>query len=296
MFRIHFCAGVLLLLSCKGTDGLTGPAGPQGPAGPEGPQGPPGTVDYSVAIANGTAAQGASFNVSGTGTIGSDLTVGGTISGNGAGIANLSASQISSGTLADARLSANVPLLSSNNSFSGSQTFGGNAFVSGTLTGGKVVSTSVQSAASAPSACDGAHAGDLYFNSAGNGLFYCDGSAWQPIERGTAVPIVDVRGIVTKTYADGLCPSPSLASYVPRSWAGQTGDAICASDSRGTKTCTAVKFVFVTSAGAFGPYTPFDRSCSAAIGNPWPWGADPALPDTFDAEWGRGDTFVVCCQ
>ena len=43
-----------------------------------------------------------------------------TISGNGAGLTNLSAANIASGSLADARLSANVPLLNANNTFSGS--------------------------------------------------------------------------------------------------------------------------------------------------------------------------------
>src|SRR5205823_4486294 len=44
----------------------------------------------------------------------------GTFSGNGANLATLNAANISSGTLADARLSANVPLLSISNRFVGS--------------------------------------------------------------------------------------------------------------------------------------------------------------------------------
>lgn len=60
-----------------GPQGMVGPAGPAGPAGPPGPQGQPGVVDYSRAIANGTAAQvGASFNIDGTGVIATALRVG----------------------------------------------------------------------------------------------------------------------------------------------------------------------------------------------------------------------------
>jgi hypothetical protein len=50
---------------------------------------------------------------------------GGTFSGNGAGLANLNGSQINSGTVADARLSANVALLNTNQTFTGSNSFTG---------------------------------------------------------------------------------------------------------------------------------------------------------------------------
>ncbi len=45
--------------------------------------------------------------------------------GNGAGVTNLNATQVSSGTLADQRLSSNVPLLNGTQSFSGSNYFSG---------------------------------------------------------------------------------------------------------------------------------------------------------------------------
>jgi hypothetical protein len=48
---------------------------------------------------------------------------GGTFFGNGGGLTNLSASQLTSGTLADARLSGNVALLNGNQTFTGSNTF-----------------------------------------------------------------------------------------------------------------------------------------------------------------------------
>ena len=46
-------------------------------------------------------------------------TLAGTISGNGAGLTNIAAGNVASGTLADARLSANVPLLNAVQTFSG---------------------------------------------------------------------------------------------------------------------------------------------------------------------------------
>lgn len=49
----------------------------------------------------------------------------GTFSGSGLGLTNLNASNISSGTLADARLSANVPLLNASQTFTGANTFSG---------------------------------------------------------------------------------------------------------------------------------------------------------------------------
>ena len=50
---------------------------------------------------------------------------GGTFSGNGANLANLSGSQLTAGTVADARLSANVALLNTNQTFTGSNSFTG---------------------------------------------------------------------------------------------------------------------------------------------------------------------------
>ena len=47
------------------------------------------------------------------------------LAGNGGGLTNLNASQLTSGTVADARLSANVPLLNAANTFSANQTVNG---------------------------------------------------------------------------------------------------------------------------------------------------------------------------
>jgi hypothetical protein len=66
------------------------------------------------------------FNISSSGstfsvpvTVNGNLTVSGTISGNGSSITSINASNVSSGTIADARLSSNVPLKNALNTFTG---------------------------------------------------------------------------------------------------------------------------------------------------------------------------------
>ena len=56
-----------------GAPGPTGQPGPVGEAGPEGPQGDAASVDPTKFIANGITPQGASFNVTGSGTVGTTL-------------------------------------------------------------------------------------------------------------------------------------------------------------------------------------------------------------------------------
>jgi hypothetical protein len=51
--------------------------------GPAGPQGPAGTVDYALTIRNGTATQTADFNITGNGTIGTNLSIAGNALVNG---------------------------------------------------------------------------------------------------------------------------------------------------------------------------------------------------------------------
>lgn len=62
-------------------------------------------------------AQTGSLNINGT-------AIAGQFQGGGMGLTNLDASNLASGVLIDARLSTNVPLLSSNNAFAGVNTFG----------------------------------------------------------------------------------------------------------------------------------------------------------------------------
>lgn len=108
--------------------------------------------------------------------------------------------------------------------------------------------------------------------------------------------VFNVRSIVDKTKADSYCTAPATAIYVPRSFLGKTGDTICAADARNKITCAAVKYVYVTEDNSFGSYPTYDLKCSDPVPNAWPWGEDYPFPDTLGAEWGHGNTFVVCCR
>jgi hypothetical protein len=77
------------------------------------------------------------------------VTLGGTFSGNGAGLTSLNASNVSAGILADSRLSTNVARLNTNQTFSGSNTFRGVALltnVNNTLAGNGAALTSLNAA------------------------------------------------------------------------------------------------------------------------------------------------------
>src|SRR5690606_5171387 len=75
------------------------------------------TLDF-----NGNADISGTLAVGGAATFSNNVTVSGTISGNGSGLTNLNADNLSSGTVPDARLSNNVPLLNAANVFSATQT------------------------------------------------------------------------------------------------------------------------------------------------------------------------------
>ena len=85
-------------------------------------------------VAGGTVAANAatSANMPGTivqrdgsGNFSAGAITAASLSGNGSGLSSLSASQLSSGTVSDARLSANVALLNANNGFTGSNNLSG---------------------------------------------------------------------------------------------------------------------------------------------------------------------------
>jgi len=63
------------------------------------------------------------LDFNGDADISGSLTVGGTISGNGSGLTNLNASNLSSGTVPDARLPANIPRLNASALVTGAWTF-----------------------------------------------------------------------------------------------------------------------------------------------------------------------------
>jgi hypothetical protein len=61
-------------------------------------------------------------------------------------------------------------------------------------------------------------------------------------------------------------------------------------------TCSAVNFVWVTTANGSRQYAAHNLTCASTVAVPWPWGSDNNVPDTMDGEWGYGSTWVVCCQ
>ena len=74
----------------------------------------------NLSLLNGTNVFGGTNRYTGTVII---TNAASTLSGNGAGMTNLAAGNIASGSLSDARLSANVPLLNGTNVFTGTNTF-----------------------------------------------------------------------------------------------------------------------------------------------------------------------------
>ncbi len=107
--------------------------------------------------------------------------------------------------------------------------------------------------------------------------------------------VENIRAIVPKGSANTVCPS-GTAIHVPLSFRGKTGNQICAADTRGKTTCTAVKYVYVTAGNGWGAYGPSDGACTSAVQAPWPWGLSYTSPDTLDGEWGHPSSWVVCCQ
>jgi hypothetical protein len=83
------------------------------------------TFSSGLTISGGDIGAG-SANITTTGQIS-----GATIVGDGAGLSNLDANDIASGTLSDSRLSTNVALLSGTQTFTGSKTFGAGLTISG---------------------------------------------------------------------------------------------------------------------------------------------------------------------
>lgn len=140
--RFTILAAAAVALSACGPRGDTGPTGPTGPAGSsatvvygstagtacEGDD--PRLSDARTPLAgspdyvqNGTTPQAANLNVTGTGTFGGAVT-GQSFTGSGAGLTALPAANLA-GTIPDAALPPDVPLVSGNNAFVGSNSFAG---------------------------------------------------------------------------------------------------------------------------------------------------------------------------
>jgi hypothetical protein len=102
--------------------------------------------------------------------------------GDGAGLTNLNADQITSGTVNDARLSPNVAKLDADNVFTGN----GNSFPQITLAGdGQIIAPRLENSATDPAA-SAANAGRIYFNTTTNGIKVSNGSAWIDLSAATA--------------------------------------------------------------------------------------------------------------
>ena len=87
----------------------------------------------NLSLLNGTNVFGGTNRYTGTVII---TNAASTLSGNGAGMTNLAAGNIASGSLSDARLSANVPLLNANQTYTGTNTFATNTVFSGPIQNG----------------------------------------------------------------------------------------------------------------------------------------------------------------
>jgi len=113
----------------------------------------------------------------------------------------------------------------------------------------------------------------------------------------SAYELENVRTLVPKATADSYCPAGSAASYVPRSYQGETGQRICGADYHGPKTCMGVKAIAITASNEVLRYSAGDLTdCGQQIVSAWPWGRVLPTPDTLSTEWTHGDTYVVCCQ
>jgi len=131
--------------------------------------------------------------------------------GSGASLSNLNASSISSGTIADPRLSANVPLLNGNQTFSGINTFGDLSMTSGSayhhlqMSGGNALGYLY---GSFPGLADGVHLGyNYYWDTAGTGHVFNSGGATSRLTTGYGFVGIFVGGVnsapsVTRLYAD----------------------------------------------------------------------------------------------
>src|SRR5690606_29708887 len=89
-------------------------------------------VNANLLDFNGDADISGSLTVGGAATFSNTVTVGGTITGNGSGLTNLNASNLSSGTVPGARLGGNQTM-------AGNKTFSDNVTIGGTLEVGGAV-------------------------------------------------------------------------------------------------------------------------------------------------------------
>lgn len=122
-------------------------------------------------------------------TVQTSLLVNGTITGNGSGLSTLNGSSISSGTVADARLSGNVALLNGMQTFTASNIFSFGESNSATMGLNNLCVGGTFKIGGATAAAD------VWTDSAGNGI-----GSWQPAAGGTAANVVTTNGGPTNIF------------------------------------------------------------------------------------------------
>jgi hypothetical protein len=129
--------------------------------------------------------------------------------GDGSGLGSLNASAILTGTLNDARLSANVPKLDAANAFTGANSFGGITMTGG----GEIIRPRIQNSIVDPSlGVPPANAvGRIYYNTADQSLKVFNGSTWNKLGAARNIADTTLAGV-----AQWFCGS--VATYP----AGQT--------------------------------------------------------------------------
>ena len=124
--------------------------------------------------------------------------------GDGAGLTNLNANQLTSGTVNDARLSPNVAKLDADNVFTG----GGNSFPQITLTGdGQIIAPRLENSSTDPVAASASNAGRIYFNTTTNSVKVSNGSAWVDLSAATAATRQIQTFYANTTYGTISCTS-----------------------------------------------------------------------------------------
>lgn len=147
--------------------------------------------------------------------------------GSGAGLTSLNASNITSGTLSDARLSTNVPLLNANNVFTGNNTFSGMTTLGGeslVLAGGQNMLYGV---------VDNTSTGNLLLLQSESGGVYTDEFKVAANGDTTINGNATISGTLT-VGGQGVVTGSGTVDYVPKFTGASTlGNSVIVSDSAG---------------------------------------------------------------
>ncbi|TSC33941.1 hypothetical protein [Corallococcus sp. Z5C101001] len=112
----------------------------------------------------------------------------------------------------------------------------------------------------------------------------------------SALELENVRALFPRALAAQQCPAGSQPAYVTMAYQGMTGQAICAANQNGPKSCVAAKFVAIRADNTYSVWPAYDVSCSTPVVGAWPWGRMQLAPDVLDTQWMHPDMHVICCQ